>query len=45
MLIDKDLHPNYIIKNVQYNSEGKPSFADSIEISTKFRGCRLVQQI
>lgn len=45
MLIDKDLHSNYIIKNVQYNSEGKPSFADSIKISTKFRGCRLVQQI
>jgi hypothetical protein len=41
LIIDKDIHANYVIQNVTY-SDGKPSWATTMEISSKYRGMRLI---
>ena len=55
LIIDKKEHPNYVINNVEYDKKGWPKFvqyneetgSDPIalaQISTKYRGMRLVKQ-
>lgn len=56
LVIDKEEHSNYVINNVTYDEKGWPTFvkynekagSDPIalaEISTKYRGMRLVRQV
>lgn len=54
--IDKESYPfdkdniivgsvNWLVSSVQYDEEGKPTFAKSMDISDKYRGKRLVRKI
>ena len=54
--IDKESYPfdkdniivgsvNWLVSGVQYDEEGKPTFAKSMDISDKYRGKRLVRKV
>ena len=43
LIIDKDYHSNYIIKEVKF-TEGRPEWAQSCVLSETYRGMRLVRQ-
>jgi hypothetical protein len=43
MVIDKDIHPNYVVSGVKYEN-GLPTWATGKELSTEYRGMRLVRQ-
>ena len=45
LIIDKVEHPNYIIENTSYKTNGQPFFAKSMDLSDDYRGLRLVRPI
>ena len=45
LVIDKEDYLNYIIENVDYDDDGKPSFAESMDLSDDYRGMRLVRPV
>ena len=46
LVIDKEIYTQWILKNVGYNTEGIPNFAENgiVKISESYRGQRLVRQ-